>query len=234
MIKLTERLKAIADEIDKGEKVADIGTDHGFLPIFLWENDISPEVIMTDISEGSLKKAEENCLMLHPGHSFDLRLGSGLEVIQPAEADCIVMAGMGGILMTQILSEDLSKTRSFKKLILQPRNNPGILRHWLYNNGFHISREQLAREGKYICEIITARRGERAVIRSLEADRIEYHYPHSLIDFRGPLTCEFLSRKLNEEKRILSGMMKGKNPDKKEMRSQEYRIDYLERLIKKL
>ena len=144
------------------------------------------------------------------------------------------MAGMGGILMTQILSEDLSKTRSFKKLILQPRNNPGILRHWLYNNGFHISREQLAREGKYICEIITARRGERAVIRSLEADRIEYQYPHSLIDFRGPLTCEFLSRKLNEEKRILSGMMKGKNPDKKEMRSQEYRIDYLERLIKKL
>ena len=72
------------------------------------------------------------------------------------------------------------------------------------------------------------------MIRSLEADRIEYQYPHSLIDFRGPLTCEFLSRKLNEEKRILSGMMKGKNPDKKEMRSQEYRIDYLERLIKKL
>ena len=234
MIKLSDRLKAIADEIEKGEAVADIGTDHGFLPVFLWESRISPKVIMTDISRGYLKKAEENCLNMYPKVSFDLRLGNGLGVIAPAEVDCVVIAGMGGILMTQILSEDEGKTHSFKKFVLQPRNNPGILRHWLYNNGFHISNEKQVREGKYICEIITALRGERAVIKSLEADRIEYEYPHSLADFKGPLTHEYLSARLEAEKRILSGIMKGKNPSSKEIRSREYRIDYLERLIRRL
>ena len=61
MIKLSERLECIANRIDKGETVADIGTDHGYLPIYLWENKISPKVIMADISKGSLQKAKDNC-----------------------------------------------------------------------------------------------------------------------------------------------------------------------------
>jgi len=234
MIKLTDRLLAIAGEIEAGESVADIGTDHGYLPLFLWERGISHKVVMADISKGSLKKAEDNCRLLYPDNDFDLRLGSGIEVLKPEETDCVVIAGMGGILIKNILNEDKEKTLSFKKLVLQPRNNTGILRHWLLNNGFHISNEQLVREGKFICEIITALPGERAVIKDLTPERIEYQYPYSLIEFKGPLTQEYLSRRLRTEKRILSGMEKGSDTKSKELRSQQYRIDYLERLIKKL
>ena len=108
MIKLSDRLKSIADEIKKGETVADIGTDHGFLPVYLWENHISPHVIMTDISPASLKKAEDNCQTEYPGIKFDLRTGDGLEPVRPAETDAVVMAGMGGLLMSEILGKNPS------------------------------------------------------------------------------------------------------------------------------
>lgn len=234
MINLTQRLASIASEIKTGETVADIGTDHGFLPIFLWERNISPKVIMSDISKGSLKKAEDNCRLLYPDVRFDLRLGSGIDVIEEGEVDCITMAGMGGLLMTEILSKDVEKSRSYKKLVLQPRNKIGILRHWLYNNGFSISNEKLVREGKFICEIITVLPKECAVIKSMGPDRIEYQYPHSLVDFKGPLTEEYLNKKLRAEKVVLESMMKSKNVTSGDLKKRIYRIDYLERLINKL
>ena len=131
MIKLTSRLKTIADEIEKGETMADIGTDHGFLPVYLWEAGICPKVIMADISRGSLSKAEQNCRSLYPDVDFDLRLGSGIEVLSQGEVDAVAIAGMGGILMTEILGEDIHKAHSFKKMVLQPRNRIGHLRWWL-------------------------------------------------------------------------------------------------------
>lgn len=232
MVKLTERLAAIANEIQAGESMADIGTDHAFLPIFLWEQGVSPKVIMVDISEGSLQKAAENCKALHPDENFDLRLGSGIEVIEESEVDCVVIAGMGGILMSEILGADVNKARSFNKLILQPRNNIGILRHWLYNNGFSIVNEQLVRESRFICEIITAVPREVAICRNMGPERIEYEYPHSLADFKGPLTCEYLSRRLEKERRILEGMTSSNNIAPRQIRSQKYRIEYLQRLSK--
>ena len=192
MIKLTPRLKTIADEIEKGETMADIGTDHGFLPLYLWEMGVCPHVIMADISKGSLSKAEENCRSLHPDTAFDLRLGSGIEVLDTGEVEAVVIAGMGGILMTGILGADIEKSWSFKKLVLQPRNRIGQLRWWLYNNGFCISNEKLVREGKYICEVLTVVPREIAVTGDLGPDDIEYEFPHKLIDFKNELTEEYL------------------------------------------
>ena len=131
MIKLSERLECIANRIDKGETVADIGTDHGYLPIYLWENKISPKVIMADISKGSLQKAKDNCKLSQPDFDFDCRLGDGLEVLKPHEVDTVVMAGMGALLIIEMLEWDIIKTRTYKKFILQPRNNLGELVKWL-------------------------------------------------------------------------------------------------------
>lgn len=234
MIRLNDRLSAMAAEVRPGQRVLDVGTDHGYLPLYLWERGIAPQVIMSDISSGSLQKAAENCRLYFPHESFDLRLGNGLEVIKPHEVDCVIIAGMGGILIRDILAQDRAKSLAFERLILQPRNNIGLLRYWLLNSGFHITREQLAKEGRYICEIITAEPGERAVSRNLGPERIEYQYPHTLIDFKNPLTEEYLRRKLAEEEHILAGLRQSSAPDREAIRSRQYRIDYLERLIKKL
>ena len=148
MVKLSDRLQVLADQIGNKETMADIGTDHGFLPVYLWERGISPKVIFTDVSAGSLEKSRVNAKMLYPEEPFDFRLGNGLEVLSAGEVDDVVIAGMGGILMTRILGKDLEKTKSFSKLILQPRSGQGVLRHWLLQNGFVIEKESLVREGK--------------------------------------------------------------------------------------
>ena len=234
MIKLTPRLKTIADEIENGETMADIGTDHGFLPLYLWEMGVCPHVIMADISKGSLSKAEENCRSLHPDTAFDLRLGSGIEVLDTGEVEAVVIAGMGGILMTGILGADIEKSWSFKKLVLQPRNRIGQLRWWLYNNGFCISNEKLVREGKYICEVLTVVPREIAVTGDLGPDDIEYEFPHKLIDFKNELTEEYLNKKLNLEKMILKSMSQGRQEEPVRLRRQNYRVEYLEYLLRRL
>ncbi len=156
-MKLSERLQKIADEIGKGEAMADIGTDHGFLPIYLFQEGISPRVVLTDVSPGSLAKAREDLDRFGPGcrEGISLRLGSGLSVLEPGEVETVVMAGMGGMLMTRLLGEDLAKTRTYRKFILQPRRHLGRLRCWLWDQGFTIEREQLARESHFIWPILT-------------------------------------------------------------------------------
>ena len=136
--------------------MADIGTDHGFLPLYLWEKGISPKVIMCDISEPSLAKAKGAAGSYQFGSELSFRAGDGLRVLDSGEVDDIVIAGMGGLLIVDILSDDMNKTMSFKKYIFQPRNNSGRLRYWLVSHGFDITRNQLVREGKFICEVITA------------------------------------------------------------------------------
>ena len=236
MIKLSDRLKCIANEIERGETVADIGTDHGFLPIYLWENKISPKVIMADISSGSLEKARQNCLDAHPDMVFDLRLGDGIKVLENGEVDAVCIAGMGGILMTEILGAELDKTKSLRKLVLQPRNNVGVLRHWLMANGFEIINEQLVREGKYICEILTVvpctGDGYSGCICDLGEDAIEHQFPKTLADFKNPLTIEYLERHLKKENFILDSMKSGNKTTLDEIKHQEDRIEYIERLVK--
>ena len=233
MIKLSPRLKKIAQQIEVGETMADIGTDHGFLPIYLWGNKICPKVIMTDISEGSLSKAQENCETYYPGKAFDLRLGSGIQVLEEGEVDAVVIAGMGGILMTEILGKDTKKTLSMGKLILQPRKDVGKLRFWLFDNGFSVTNEALVREGKYICEIITAIPKEIAITRQMNGDDIEYEFPHSLIDYADPLLSEYLSVKRKLEEDILSNMQKGKCTTPLEIRHQAYRVEYIDYLLRR-
>lgn len=233
-MKLTPRLQTIADEINPGETMADIGTDHGFLPVYLWENKISPNVIMADISAGSLAKAEENCRAFFPDREFDLRLGNGLEILQPGEVDAVVMAGMGGILMSQILAADSDKSRSFSKLVLQPRKDIGVLRYWLFDNGFRIVNEKLVREGKFICEVITAVPKEIAITRQMDETDVEYEFPYSLVDFRNDLTLEYLTRKKKLEEEILTSMRQGKYTTPQALRRQEYRIYHLKFLIKEV
>jgi len=236
MIKLTERLKCLADQIEQNETMADIGTDHGFLPIYLWENEISPKVIMADISPGSLEKARCNCEELYPGEKFDLRLGDGISIIENGEVDAVVIAGMGGKLMTQILGEDMEKTRSIKKLVLQPRNGQGKLRYWLVKNGFSIIKESLVREGKYICEVITAvpelvDDNLSYVIEGCDMNSMEYETPPWIIS-AGELAAPFIQNKINIEEYALKGILKADIRDEEREKYVRSRIEYLNSLMR--
>lgn len=239
MIKLTDRLQLLADEVKIGESMADIGTDHGFLPISLWERGISPKVIMADVSEGSLKKAEDNCRMLYPDETFDLRLGDGLKVLENGEVDDIVIAGMGGLLMIKIFEADMEKTMSYGKFILQPRISAGKLRYWLLHNGFSIVTDTLVREGRFICNVISAVTEKNMNIPYIQdriSDIMEYEDDDIRLDvpewLKGhELFAEHVERRIMQVEDIMKSLMdSGSQWNEKKDRTRKD-LEYLRGLI---
>ena len=231
-MKLSDRLQLIADEIIAGETMADIGTDHGFLPLYLMESGKCPHVIMADISKGSLAKADENCKLAGLGKTYDLRLGDGIDVLEDGEVDVVAIAGMGGLLIRDILDWNIKKSRSFKRYIFQPRNKIGALRYWLYLNGFDIEKESLVREGKYICEVITVRTGNEV---KRQADyTADFDYPDSLLEWKGPLTEEYLLTKLALEDSIYQNILKNSRNPETEAVNSKAKVEKIKYLLSQL
>lgn len=251
----------IADQINKGETMADIGTDHGFLPLYLMENGISPYVIMTDISNGSLNKAKENFNLYYGQDSkwtyenkeqwiYDFRRGDGISIIENAEVDDIVIAGIGGKLIINILEKDLKKTKSFKKIILQPRNGQAKLRYWLIQNDFSIVCEKLVWEGKFICEIFVAKLEksqevsinrekiknnnlEKKMLDRATVEEITYEVPEKVFYHNGSIAKEFVELRMKKEEHILKGILAAEILDEKKYENIILRIDYLKKLLSK-
>lgn len=244
MVKLSDRLQLMADLVDDGQTVADIGTDHGFLPIYLWESGKSKKVILADISKGSLQKAMDNVAMRKYSeeileNNVLFRHGDGIKILEDGEVDAVTIAGMGGVLMTEILGANLKKTKSFKKFVLQPRNGQGKLRWWLLNNGFSIEKELLVREGKFICEILSVVASNDEV-KNLplpeddeELNQMKYEFPESILMSNGDLATEFASNKLQTEKFILDRLEGSNNTEIEKIIQQRERVLYLEELLKK-
>ena len=162
----------------------------------------------------------------------------------PAEVDDIVIAGMGGGLIAEILEDDLAKSKSYKKLILQPRNAQDKLRGWLLENGFQIEDEVLVREGKYLCEIILAAPKNRSgETDNYEKKQDDYDFELHSIDLeispilfhkKDPLLVEFIENKIRIEKKILKAIKAGANQEKAEkMKKSEDRIRLLQELRKR-
>ena len=232
-MKLSDRLQLIADEIHCGETMADIGTDHGFLPLYLLETKKCPKVIMADISSGSLAKAEENCKMAKPDGDYELRLGDGIDILEDGEVDVVAIAGMGGNLIADILEWNMAKSRSIKRYILQPRRHVGKLRHWLYCNGFEIVKESLVEEGKFICEILTVESGPAENGKEAEYGA-DFDYPDSLLEHVNPMTEAYLHRKLELENMILDNINKNSQNAGEEGILCKARIARIESLISRL
>ena len=124
MIKLDTRLKLAADEVRPGKKLVDIGTDHAYLPAFLVENGICTEAIAADIGKGPLENAKKVVSVSKDlNEKITLRLSDGLKEIRPDEAEDIVIAGMGGILISEILTSAPWVKDETKRLILQPMSH---------------------------------------------------------------------------------------------------------------
>ena len=154
MIKLSRRLRAIVNFCDKNKIIADIGTDHGFVPNFLYEEDINRKIIATDISLNSLNKAIEFSELRGNKGKIEHIVCNGLEKIPPV--DQIIIAGMGGILISKILDRDFEKARQAEKLILQPMQQVDYLRKFLYDKGFKILDEKIVFEDNKFFHIIVA------------------------------------------------------------------------------
>ena len=147
---LSKRLKTVADCVTPGNVVADVGTDHGYIPIYLASHGISPHVIAMDVNEGPLSTAGRNISLNNVDNLVSTRLSDGLKELGPHEADTVIISGMGGLLTVRILKDDMDKVRSLKELILSPHSDWDVVRHFLHDEGMMITDEHMViDDGKY-------------------------------------------------------------------------------------
>ena len=147
---LSIRMKAVTDMVPPGSRVADIGCDHAFIPIYLIEHNIAETVIASDVRKGPVDIAKKNIAAKGLSDVIDVRLVDGLKGLNPGEADTVVLAGMGGRLIVQILSESPDMVGSLSCLVLQPQSDVRAVRTYLKDNGWQIVAERMVRDaGKY-------------------------------------------------------------------------------------
>lgn len=199
---LSDRLKTIADFVPLNSIVGDIGTDHGYLPVYLIEKRISKKVIASDISKNSLEKIIQLVKLKGLEDKIDIRLGDGLEVFKPFEVDTLVIAGMGGLLIRDILDKNKKITDSIVNFILQPNMASKELREYLYENSFEIVDEKLVKEAGKFYEIIFAKRGKDYV-----EDDIYLEFGKRLFLNKDPLLKEYVQHKITMMESIIGELI---------------------------
>ncbi len=167
---LTDRLQKVADLVPKGKSMADIGTDHGYLPIYLIEVGRVEKAIAADINQGPLDRAGENLISHGMTEKISLRLGGGLSKLKKGEVDGVTICGMGGLMIRQILEDDREKAQALSWLVLQPQNHVAELKVFLSTHHFRIEKEVLSEDGGQLYEMLLAVQGEMEPLDMLSAE----------------------------------------------------------------
>jgi tRNA (adenine22-N1)-methyltransferase len=202
-MRLSPRLMAIAEMVGCADCVADIGTDHGYIPVYLVRSGRAKCAIAADVSSGSLAKAKELVSKYGLQDRVMARLGDGLTVLKPGEVDVVILAGIGGVLTAELLDAGREVLDSVERVILQPMNAQELVRQWLAKNGFAISDERLVKEKGRIYQVIMTVHGNGATVVD---DPFYFEVGRKLIENKDPLLCEFAMRKIFELQGIEAGL----------------------------
>lgn len=211
---LSERLKAVAGMVTVGNRVCDVGCDHGFVPIYLVQQGKSPRVLAMDLREGPLRAAREHVAAYGLDGQIETRLSDGLHNYNIGEADTLICAGMGGGLMSRILAQESKKAASFQELILQPQSEIEQSRRVLRENGYRILDEEiLLEEGKFY-QVIRAvpgmeeGGGSDVSEEKNELCKLTDRYGPVLLQKRTPVFLSFLEREAALYEEILENLRK--------------------------
>ncbi|CEH29659.1 SAM-dependent methyltransferase [Aneurinibacillus migulanus] len=156
MIEISHRLRTIGDMVEQGHRVADIGSDHAYLPTYLIQKGIASACIAGEVNRGPWQSAARQVRSVGLSERIDVRLGDGLDVIHPGEVDTVCIAGMGGSLIVSILDKGIEKLAGVTQLLLAPNVASPLVRRWLLEHGWQLSRERILEEDGVIYEILEA------------------------------------------------------------------------------
>jgi len=217
MIKLSQRLQAIADLVPEGAKVADIGTDHGFLPCYLAQSGKAELVIACDVNAQPLALAQKNITDYNVGDKVSTRLGNGLAVLKPGEVDTVTIAGMGGALMIDILDASPMVVDRLKRIVLQPNVGAEAVRIWAEKNRWQIVAEDLIRENDIFSVIIVLEQGRSDRFMSA----VELYLGPKLLAEHHPMLGLYISEEWEKTQHILDQLAKS---DSEESRKKEKQL----------
>lgn len=220
---LSKRLQTVADMIQAHGAVADIGTDHAYIPIYLILSGKMEYAIAMDVRKGPLLRARENIKAYQLEDKIQTRLSDGLEKLLDDEVDTIVIAGMGGALMARILCDGSHALHTKKELILQPQSESYKVRRQLHAMGYRIAAEKMILdEGKFYT-VIRAVGGRETYERE-----VEYDYGKCLLEQRNEILEQFLQKELTSckkiEENLLAHQTKGAKKRMEELKRQEQKV----------
>ena len=204
MMELSKRLQAVADMVTPGMRLADIVTDHAYIPIYLVEQNVIPEAIAMDINKGPLERAEEHIREYGFEKRIQTRLSDGLQKLEAGEADAMIAAGMGGALVIKILEDRSDVAKRLKELILQPQSELAKVRVYLLENGYQIVGENMVLEDRkyYPMMKVLPCQEEDAAIYAPE----ELEYGRWLLRDANPVLKQFLEREIQINEGIIESL----------------------------
>lgn len=233
-MQISKRLEAVADMVTSGSRLVDVGTDHGYIPIFLMQSGKIIHAIAGDVNRGPLQKAVEHIRQYGLEKQIETRLSDGLAAVQPGEADSIIIAGMGGPLTVRILTDGQAVAEQCQELILQPQSDIRQVRSYLEKNSWQIVREEMIFEdGKFYPMMRAVKSADGSCPKMSE---VQLCCGPLLIEQRHPVLREYLLRERQLDQRILDSLAgqegEGSRRRQKEVEAELQMIDEVLALYK--
>ena len=215
-MELSKRLYAVAGLVTEGASVADIGTDHGYVPIYLVKNIIASKVIAMDINRGPLERARMHIIGHGLKGKIETRLSDGLKEIEPFEVEGMIAAGMGGGLVIKILEDSKEVVETLKFAVLQPQSEISKVRKYLHKQGLVIIDEDMVEEDGKFYPMMKVVHGEPE-----EYEEYEYIYGKKLLEKKHPVLQKFLLREQYVQESIVEQLSKHIGSESAEQRTRE-------------
>ena len=228
-IHLSKRLTALANMVTDGNRLADIGTDHGYIPIYLCQTGKIPSALALDIGKGPLQQAQTHIAEHGLSEQIKTRLSDGMAALQFGEADTILIAGMGGGLVMKILSEGAEKLTGKEELILQPQSEIALVREFLRVRNFQILNEDMILEdGKYYPMMKVSQQKAAEQTKILPQEVADAFGP-VLLQKRHPVLKEWLERELRTTNSVIEQL--SAQPDHERIRNRMQQVNCKKTLI---
>lgn len=218
-MELSKRLSAVAGLVTEGASVADIGTDHAYIPIYLAEHNKSSHIIAMDINRGPLEKAKEHIAEYGLESMIQTKLSDGLSGLLPNEVDTMIAAGMGGGLVIRILQNSPDVVESLHELVLQPQSEIHKVREYVNTHGFIVAAEDMVEEdGKYYPMMKLVHGTEEPFSEE------ELYYGRKLLQEKHPILREYLKREFTIKSEICEKLKKQES-ERTKKRVQEVELE---------
>lgn len=221
-IVLSARMQMVADLVPTCKCVADVGCDHAYVSIYLVQNERAQCAIAMDVRKGPLSAAKEHIIAYGLAEQITCRLSDGLEKLEPEEADAVVIAGMGGPLMIDILEQGRHNCSGREVLILQPQSEIGMVRQYLHKRGYDIVEERMVIDMDKFYTVIKAVKQSNNLSCPLESTECEYTYGQYLLNHRDNILQEYLRREKEIQRKVYEHLEKNKTA-KAKIRLEEIR-----------
>lgn len=201
MVRLSQRMQALADMVTPGHTLCDVGCDHGFLPIYLVQTKQISRAVAMDVATGPLSTAQKHIAEAGLSQQIITRLSDGLQKLQPDETDTILIAGMGGGLILHILSQSQKVAKSAKELILQPQSEVYQVRAYLFSEGYELLEENMVLEDGKFYPMMKVRYFQKPNAKEKPSE-LELYFGKKLLEEKNTVLKEYLLREKRIQKQV--------------------------------